>query len=232
MRGASGDEVSRVWQGKTVVCIASGPSLSKDHLEIVRRAREADAVRVIVVNDNYLVAPWADLLYFADHRWWQWHTAGIEKAWPWARFTKEEVRAAFKSFAGQKVTIQHQPMASGPDIFSLKNGGPDGVSDKQNEIRTGSNSGFQAMNIAALSGSKTILLLGYDMRFQGGRAHAHNGHPVKMPEDAYGRYAKNFSSMQSPLAKMGVRVVNCTPDSRIDAFPKGELATELAMVAA
>jgi hypothetical protein len=231
VRGATGDEVSRAWQGKTVVCIASGPSLTKDSLELVRLAREADTVRVIAVNDNYLVAPWADLVYFADHRWWKWHTEGIDKAWPWARFTAQEVREAFARFRGQKVTIKHDPVAKGPDIFTLKNDGGEGISSKPDAVRTGSNSGYQAMNIAILSGGNPVLLVGYDMRFHGSRGHSHNGHPLKMPEEAYRNYAKNFVSVQIPLAALGVRVVNCTPGSAITSFPHGDLEQELKAVA-
>ncbi len=227
MRVASGCEVTRSWQGKKVVCIASGPSLSKDQLEQVRLAREADAVRVIVVNDNYLVAPWADVLYFADHRWWEWHRSGIAKSWGWVSFTAEQVKKALASFAGQKVTIKHPTMANGPDIFSLDNDGSDGLSEKPTGIRTGSNSGYQALNIAVLAGGNPILLLGYDMSFPGGRSHAHNGHPVKMGQDVYLGFAKNFVSMKSTLDKLGVRVVNCTAGSSITAFQFGDLAAEL-----
>jgi hypothetical protein len=87
VQGADGrHQVSRAWEGKTVVCIAGGPSLTKEQLELVRAARERDAVRVIVINDAYLIAPWADVLYFADARWAKWHVQGVDKSWPWVKF--------------------------------------------------------------------------------------------------------------------------------------------------
>lgn len=215
--------VERAWVGKVVICIASGPSLSEEQLERVKRAREADAVRVIVVNDVYLVAPWADVLYFADHRWWQWHKDGVAKSWPWARFTRDEVRKAFAEFKGQKVTIKHQPMATDLEVLALLNDGPEGLSEKPEGIRTGSNSGYQALNIAVLSGGNPIILLGYDMRFQGSRTHSHCGHQVKMHESAYKSYARKFLTIERPLGKLGVKVLNCTPGSALESFTKADL---------
>jgi hypothetical protein len=176
------------------------------------------------------VAPWADVLYFADQKWWEWHRDGIQKSWPWVTFTKEEVKKRFSDFAGQKVTIEHKPMATGPDILWLRNDGSDGLCEKQDGIRTGANSGYQALNIAALSGSKRVLLVGYDMNYQGGRSHAHNGHPVKMHESAYHGYAKKFQTLESPLKKLGIEVRNCTPDSRISCFKHEALEQALACV--
>jgi len=55
------------WFTAHVVCIASGPSLTRADVERVREWRqEAGAPtkrRVIVVNTSYKIAPWADALY-------------------------------------------------------------------------------------------------------------------------------------------------------------------------
>jgi hypothetical protein len=205
LRGPSGDYVSRGWEGETVVCIASGPSLSKEQVEVSKQ------FKTIVINDNYLIAPWAEILYFADHKWWVWHKEGLIKAWPWVSFTKT------------KVTIRHNPMATDKDIFVLENEGAEGLPKNPTGLKTGSNSGYQALNIAVLSGAKTILLLGYDMKYQGQRSHAHNGHPQKMHETAYKGYAKRFATLEKPIKQLGVRVVNCTPGSGIECFERGEI---------
>jgi hypothetical protein len=217
LRGPSGDYVSRGWEGETVVCIASGPSLTKEQVEASKQ------FKTIVINDNYLIAPWADILYFADHKWWVWHKEGLIKAWPWVSFTKTEVKRAFEEFKGQKVTIRHNPMATDKDIFVLENEGAEGLPENPTGLKTGSNSGYQALNIAVMSGAKTILLLGYDMKYQGQRSHAHNGHPQKMHETAYKGYAKKFSTLENPIKQLGIRVVNCTPGSGIGCFERGEI---------
>lgn len=168
------------------------------------------------------------MCYFADARWWQWHTDGIAKRWPWISFTKEQVREAFRTFAGEKVTIQNTGMmVTDPEVFMLHNYGGDGISELSNGIKTGSNSGYQAINVAVLAGAKRVLLLGYDMRFASGRTHSHGGHPVQMPEDAYRSYARKFSSMVPHLKRLGVEVLNCTPSSAITCFPAVGLASVL-----
>lgn len=51
------------------VCIASGPSLTRDDVEAVRQWR-GDERRVIVVNNTFRLAPWADALFAMDRAWW------------------------------------------------------------------------------------------------------------------------------------------------------------------
>lgn len=212
--------IERKWTGETVVCIGGGPSLTQADVE-----RTEGRAHVIAINDAYLIAPWAEVCYFADFRWWQWHTDGIAKKWAWASFTSDMQRKAFAEFKGQKITIENTGMqVKDPTVFMLHNandsrGSYGGLSEQPNGIKTGANGGYQAMNIATLSGAKRILLLGYDMHFPGGKTHSHNGHPTRMAEDAYKNYARNFASMLPQLKQMGIEVVNCTPGSALTCFP-------------
>lgn len=200
--------VQRAWAGEPVVCIGGGPSVTQEAVDLTK-----GRARVIAINDAYLLAPWADICYFADARWWEWHKEKPE----------------FKAFQGQKVTIGHTGLqVSDPEVFMLQNGGSDKLSERPNAIHTGSNGGYQAVNIAFLAGGNPILLIGYDMKYVGAKSHWHGGHPVKTSEGAYTSYARNFAGMLPQLAQHGVRVVNCTPGSRIDCFPRDELARLLA----
>jgi hypothetical protein len=52
------------WQGQTVVCIASGPSLTPEDCEAVK------GLRTIVTNNTYQLCPWADVLFAFDGNWW------------------------------------------------------------------------------------------------------------------------------------------------------------------
>lgn len=61
------------------VCIASGPSLTEEDCEKVRRWREAkENRRVFVVNTTYKIAPWADYLYANDRAWWGVYKSDVE----------------------------------------------------------------------------------------------------------------------------------------------------------
>lgn len=192
------------WAGETVVCIAGGPSVADIDLEAIR-----GKARFIAINNSYLIAPWADLLYFADYRWWEWHRD----------------RPEFKSFAGAKVTIQGTgSLVPDTSTHLLHNYGTDGLSEVPNGLHTGCNSGYQAINIAYLAGARRIILLGYDMRFRNGRSHWHLGHPLRNPELHYEMYAKLFGSTRKQLDAAGIEVFNCCLDSHINAFPRRALA--------
>lgn len=216
--------VQRAWEGKTVVCIASGPSLTQEQ---VNRVALAD-VKTIVVNDAYLLAPWADLSYFADLAWWGWHTTGIAK--PLLGMTAEDVRACFAGFEGEKCSIQHHGKeAMDPEVHLLKNGGWEGVSTDPESIRTGCHSGYQAINVAVLAGAARIVLIGYDGKFDAkGKAHFFGDHPERSYDTVVRDYSKLYRTMENPLKELGVEVLNASPGSAITHFPCVELAHALA----
>lgn len=55
------------WRGRTVVCLASGPSLTKEDCDAVRAAGHV----AIVTNTTFRDCPWADVLFAFDARWWR-----------------------------------------------------------------------------------------------------------------------------------------------------------------
>lgn len=222
-RGAL-DVVTRAWEGRTVVCIATGPSLTQAQIETVRAAREADVVRVIAISDAYLVAPFADLLFFADQKWHDWHVAGLARDWGWCRFSAEQARQAFAGFAGQKCSVLNRK----PGCFVLRSAGLAEMSLEPTTISTGHNGGFMALNIAALSGGRPILLVGYDgRRGPRGEHHAFGMHPDKK-EPPYELMREVFRKAADKLAQLGIEVVNCTPGSAWTCFPGGTLEERIA----
>lgn len=214
-RSQSGDQITKAWQGKAVVCIASGPSVTKEQIDIVRDARWRDLIRVIAVNDNYLIAPFADVLYFADEKWMHWHEAGMPRAWGWCHFTAEQARKAFADFDGQKCTLELTPARE--DLYRLRIINSDGLSTNPHGVATGWNSGYQALNIAALSGTETVILIGYDACPAGALKHSFGEHPDGT-EVPYDHMRRAMRTMRRPLAELGVSVINCSPGTAIDAF--------------
>lgn len=178
----------------------------------------------------YLVAPWAAVNYFADTRWWDWHHYGKHaKVFQWRRFEAHEVRAAFAAFAGQQASIENTgALIPDADVFLLHNYGYDKLSDRANGLHTGSNSGYQAINLAYLAGAKRIILVGYDLRFVNGRSHAHDGHAVKETEARYIAYAKVYATMVPQLEAAGVEVIQTAKDSTVRCFPMASLEEALA----
>ena len=99
--------VERLWEGETVVCLASGPSLTPADVEYVR-----GKARVIVINTTVLLAPWADVLYACDARWWQWHHKTV-KGFAGMKFALTKASAPFG------VTVLRNTGATGLEHSSL-----------------------------------------------------------------------------------------------------------------
>lgn len=190
-----------LFAGRTVAILATGESMT---------AAVADAVRVagigsVAVNDAYRLAPWAGVLYAADGAWWNVHGP----------------RGAF-AFEGWRVSAT--PMVRGP-VMSLRVSGQRGFDDRLGYIRTGSNSGYQAVHLAAQLGARKIVLCGIDMR----GSHFFGLHPSPLRNTgSFTRYIELFRTIAQPLANRGIDVVNVSPCSALDAFRRGVLEQELA----
>ena len=205
--------VQRLWPGETFVCIGGGPSLTPADVDRCR-----GRARVIAINDAYRLAPWADVLYACDAKWWRWQMRD-----------RSETLA---SFAGLRYSID--PDAGRyPGVQILRNAGPDGLALQPDRLKHGRNSGYQAINLAVHLGARQIVLLGYDMqRAEDGRTHWFGSHP--QGHTPFGDFLPRFSALVEPLRAVGVSVVNCSRRTALTAFPLGTLdATfSLAEVAA
>lgn len=209
-------EVIRAWQDTTAVLIGCGPSLTQDQVAQVQLAHQAAKVHCVVINDGYLLAPWGDVLYAADPKWWHWH----------------KDKAELQAFAGERCSIECSGAEVVEPVHALRNRDHpyqgSGLSMDSQMLVTGRHSGFQALNLAILAGAKTILLLGYDGQpAADGKSHFHAGHPKPTPMLAYEEYRRAFSVAESPILAAGVKVINCSPGSAIDSFPKMNLEEAL-----
>jgi hypothetical protein len=197
--------IEPMWQGQPCAVLASGPSMSADVAECVRRAA---TYRVIAVNNTFRLAPWADMLYAADAGWWSFH--------------KKEALA----FDGHKVTCTDNPF---PEVLKLREGAREGFDADPGTVCTGGNSGYQAIHVAAHCGSTRILLCGFDMH----GAHWHERHEPPLREHGEGLYAKwiaRFATLAPPLAARGIEVINCTPGSALTVWPFVPLSEALGVV--
>lgn len=103
-----------------------------------------------------------------------------------------------------------------------------GLSPWPNALRTGMNGGYQALGLAIAAGAARVVLVGYDMRFDNkGKSHWHGGH-AKDPSHSDGvyrtMYRRYFEELKLPA---GVQVLNCSPVSLIEAFPKVSIEAAL-----
>jgi hypothetical protein len=72
------------WSSKTVICIASGPSLTPDDCEIVR----ASGHPAIVTNTTFKTCPWAHALFGWDEEWWAEYIGQVRAVFTGRLFSK------------------------------------------------------------------------------------------------------------------------------------------------
>lgn len=76
--------LEQVWLGETVVCIASGPSLTQADCDLVG----ASGLTTVVVNSSWKRARFASVIYGADFYWWDKYGREIDidaERWTWSR---------------------------------------------------------------------------------------------------------------------------------------------------
>ena len=113
--------------------------------------------KVCVINNNFLLAPWADILYACDLQWWEWFDGVPDFAGEKWILDKE---AARDEEAARRYGLNRIKSREGSGLTT------DGV------IYQGSNSGIQAINLIwHLYKPDQIILLGYDMQRTGGKSH-------------------------------------------------------------
>lgn len=84
---------------------------------------------------------------------------------------------------------------------------------------TGYDTGTSAINLAYHFGASTVLMVGYDMC--GGHFCKH---PLQNPpKDHFRRHMVPLAQMNEDAKQKGVRVINCSPGSAVEAFERGRL---------
>lgn len=199
------------WKGRTVVIIASGPSVTQRDIDYIRRARDADKCRVIAINAMYQHVDFADALYFCDWKFYRWHAI-------------DDRNPVFLDYPAPKYTITETPHIPA-HIRRLRKASADGygLCREPDAVEHGSNSGYQCLNLAFHYGASRIIMVGYDMKHgPAGEIHCHEEHRVPTMPEAMGNILKGgyFESIAPELFREGVEVINTSMDSALHCFTK------------
>lgn len=153
-----------------------------------------------------LAAPWADILYAADARWWRTYIPEFYGL----RVSGEAVEAI--EVDGHVWPAVHTvPLKVIQTVVGE-------MPREPGSVLSGGHSGFQALGLALTLGAARIILLGFDC---GGKArNCHTGRPAE-----FTRTKGAFMNAQHHYKKVvqqwpEVRVYNCSMDSAIDCFEK------------
>lgn len=184
------------WKGETVAIFASGPSMSP---EIAESVRETD-VRVIAINNQAIdCAPWADVIWGSDFKWWNQHYADV------------------KDNPGRKLHILQGQAHPGVETLLLSTQPYD---ERPTHISGGLNSGYAALCLAAKLGAARIMLYGYDMRAVNGKFRRFDYHQNLNSKPRFAQWILQYEKLAPELMnKRGIDVINCTPGSALRCFP-------------
>jgi hypothetical protein len=197
--------VPKKWHQQTAVCIAGGPSLTRQQIELCREPHRRGEIVVIGCNDAYRICDFLDVLYAADLEWIEYHNGAVPghlELW-----SADEGKGRDKPERWN--TIKVVP--------------GEGISLAANQLVSGNNSGYQIINLAYLMGCSKVILLGYD--FRQARQHWFGKHPTEAMDrkPKFERWAKMFQGIAEQCSEIDLTVINATPNSAVDAFKRADL---------
>jgi hypothetical protein len=222
-------QVPRIWEGGDVYILGGGPSVpvqfdipNKIIQDVVRGAALPSVYspymsflhdkHVIGVNVAFLIGDWIDMVFFGDNSF----------------FLAYKNKLA--EFPGIKISCHpHIEKYNWVKYLPKDNNHPNGISSNPKKVSWNNNSGSAAINIAVNAGAKRVILLGFDMKLNtNAQQHWHDlyhrlnavnrkGKPVGVP---FGRHLMGFPEIAKDTAKMGVEILNASPDSAICQFRK------------
>ncbi len=218
-----------MWEGGDVWILGGGPSLTEQFLipkEIVNKVVKKELppsvysdylkpihnCHVIGINVTFLIGDWIDVVFFGDSPFFL------------------RYRQALLKFPGLKVCC-----CSIPDkdrawvkVLGRERNRPRGISESPYNVSWNGNSGAAAISMAVHAGAKRIILVGFDMKLsEDKRQHWHDlygkgvyDNPKKMMKLPFQRHLRGFEFIAKDAKRLGVEIINASPDSAITQFPK------------
>lgn len=198
--------VPRLFPGATIICAASGPSLTLDDLATC----DCTGVPTVAINDTYRLVGDAVAIFAADAKWW-------------ARTPAARQRPSYKYCLSPT-------WVDGTDgIRTLARTGQTGLELDPTGLRSGGHSGYAAINLAYHLGASTIVLLGYDMKPGPDGAHHWFGEHPDGSHPRYEQWLRLYPELCWELWQQGVRLWNA---SRETAIPEEATRVSLEQVLA
>jgi len=191
------------WGDKTVFLVGGGPSLAGFDLK-----RLCGLGHLCGVNESMPHLPVA---------------AGVSID---LRFVKERWRdlTAFAGTTQLYLSMGSEWWREVPPVagaINLRNEPQPGLSIDPAVLRRGHTSGYAALNLAVLKRAKRIVLLGYDYGLIDGRHHYHDAYTWRaVTASNWATWARDFVDAAAACRSLGVDVVNASPHSAIECFPK------------
>jgi len=155
------------------------------------------------------LVPDAHYHYACDSAWWDIHYDNVKKKFNGVSFTINDSENAARN-PNKKYDLvrikSKQEIDLGEDIIHYG-------------IPGGSNSGFQAINLAYMLGARTIILLGFDMC----GTHYFGNHPKRLVQQSpYKMFIQSFETITKDI-----EIINCSRKTALNCFPKMRIGSVL-----
>ena len=193
----------RAFEGQTVVIVGGGPSHADIDLDALK------GVRFIAINSACRkvrpVATAEDILYFSDNSWSE-RFPGLLTDWPGPVVTSNRNTKARLGDAVRRLDLE--PLVHTFQVMI------DHVS---------ASSGHAAACLAAVMGAKRIVLIGFEGKFVNGQSHGHSDYRMQDAGPLAERFVPGWFALAPAFDRLGVEVINATPDSAVTCFPVADL---------
>jgi len=161
---------------------------------------------IIGVNIAYLLGNWVEIVFFGDNNFYFTQMEGLAK------------------FPGLKITCNpNADKIADNSVKRLGRLGHKGISNNPSYVCWNGNSGAAAISVAANAGAKRIILLGFDMKLVNNEQHWHRMYKRKKKDAPYlpfHRHIVGFPQIAKDARRMGIEILNASPDSAIEVFRK------------
>lgn len=200
-----------------MACIGTGPSLTLEQIEVARQK----GCLLFGCNRVFEIAPDLAVFYAVNEAFWGHYWQELEKH-PAEKWTTNEDAA--RTYGVNWIDERNER----------------GLSADPSYVHHGHGSGFTLVNLAYLMGAERIVLLGYDLKY----AKDYDGKARQVgstPRHFFGEYPSSMQHWPSVMVRGGVHVqlvdlyrsvkdqglvevINCTPGSAIDCFPRIDIS--------
>lgn len=197
------NRIPKLWNDETVYIVGGGPSLLDEDLSLIHNKK------VLGVNQAFELGDWVDVCYSGDKRWYGWNHKRLRR-YPGTMIT------SYPNFTPKPLV----PTINVGRVSAY------GIIDKTPKlIAWNGNSGATAINVAYWLGARRIFLVGFDMRRIGNKYNWHDRYPKKgrNPKtqrypNPYMRFMKCWRQVAIDAKRLGIEIINTTPDSRLKLF--------------
>jgi len=172
---------------------------------------------VIGINAAFYIGSWIDVLFFGDSQFYLDNKRAVD-AWSKLKVSSGPGVMKRRDIQG----VKYVPRAGSKPV---------GICSAHQAVSWNLNSGAASISLAYHLGVKRIYLLGFDMRLgeQGNQHwHYHYGEaakfkrrdPKKLP---FHRHLDGFKYIADDAKRLGLEIINVSPDSAITEFPRVKL---------